>query len=109
MWSVVYLQEAEAELRDLPGTEQAAIRHAVEKLKAIGPRLGDPHTSKVQGADDLRELRPRAGRCAWRAFYRRIADTFVIGAVGPEAKSDPRGFGAACFEAAQRLAKVEDG
>jgi hypothetical protein len=77
VWSVVYLREAESELGELPPTEQVAIRNAVEKLKALGPELRFPHSSKAMGADDLRELRPRAGRCAWRALYRRIGNTFV--------------------------------
>jgi hypothetical protein len=109
MWSVAYLREAESELGELPPTEQVAIRNAVEKLKALGPELRFPHSSKAMGADDLRELRPRAGRCAWRALYRRIGTTFVIAAIAPDGGSDPGGFGAACFRAEQRLAKVEDG
>jgi len=58
--------------------------HAVDKLVALGPTLPFPHQSSVQGVADLRELRPRAGRSRWRAFYRRIGDVFVVAAVGPE-------------------------
>ena len=108
MWSVIYLPEAEAELGDLPATEQVAIRNAVEKLKVLGPQLPFPHSSDVRGADDLREQRPRRGHRAWRAVYRRIGNAFVIGAIGPDAKADSGGFAAACFRAGQRLAKVED-
>jgi hypothetical protein len=56
----------------------------------IGPLLGYPHTSAVRGAPALRELRPRAGRSAYRALYRQIGEVFVVAAVGPEAQSDPR-------------------
>jgi len=43
----------------------------------------------------------------WRAFYRRMGDAFVIGAVGPEAKTDPRGFERALQNAAMRLNETE--
>jgi hypothetical protein len=109
MWSVAYLPEAEAEHDELPAAEQVAIRNAVEKLQTLGPQLRFPHSSKAMGADDLRELRPRAGRCAWRALYRRIGNTFVIAAIAPDGGASSGGFAAACFRAEQRLAKVEDG
>ncbi len=44
------------------------------KLGAYGPLLGYPHTSAVRGAEGLRELRPRAGRSAWRALYRQVGE-----------------------------------
>lgn len=79
----------------------------MEKLEAYGDLLGFPHTSNLKGADRLRELRPRAGRSPWRAFYRRIGDTLVIAAVGPEANVDRRGFRAAVQHAEARLAEIE--
>ena len=82
---------------------------AVEKLEAYGDALGFPHTSNIRDADRLRELRPRAGRSPWRALYRRIGDTLVIAAVGPEASVDPRGFRAAGQHAERRLAEIEQG
>jgi hypothetical protein len=63
MWEVRYHPAAEAELGKLPAAEQAAIRHAVEKLQAVGPDLGYPHSSQTKGIAGLRELRPRAD---WR-------------------------------------------
>ena len=83
------------------------MQNAIDKLEVAGDRLTFPHTSAVQGADRLRELRPRAGRSQWRAFYRRIGDLMVIGSIGPEARSDPRGFQAAVQTAVERLAAVE--
>jgi len=53
--------DAEAELNNLPVAEHAAKLNAIAKLVAIGPTLGFPNTSQVQGTQ-LRELRPRAGR-----------------------------------------------
>jgi len=76
---------------------------------ADGPLPGYPHTSAVRGAEGLRELRPRAGRSAYRALYRRVGEVFVVAAVGPEAQSDPRGFDRAVRRAQERLAKVEEG
>jgi hypothetical protein len=65
--------------------------NAVDKLTVFGPALPFPHSSAIQGAERLRELRPRAGRSPWRAFYRRLSDVHVIAAVGPEAEADKRG------------------
>ena len=49
MWDVVYLPAAEQERDKLPGNERVAIRHAVEKLEALGPDLPFPHSGGVQG------------------------------------------------------------
>lgn len=77
--------------------------------RAMGGQLPYPHSSAVKGADRLRELRPRAGRSPWRAFYRCIGDVAVIGGFGPEARADPRGFRAAVQRAMDRLAAYEAG
>ena len=108
MWSVRYLPEASGELQELPGGERAAMLNAVEKLQALGEQLGFPHTSAVRGTDGLRELRPRSGRSPWRAFYRRIGDVLVIGAIGSEAQHDRRGFDRAVRQAEERLSEVEE-
>jgi hypothetical protein len=94
--------DAVSELRRLPAVEQTAMLNALAKLEAIGPTLGYPHTSQVQGTA-LRELRPRAGRSAWRAFYQRVGDVLRIGAIGPEAHANPRGFRTAVNLAIERL------
>ena len=98
---------AAEEYRGLPQREQDGIDNAIEKLRALGDQLGYPHSSAVKGAEPLRELRPRAGRSRWRAFYRRLGDVMVIGAFGPEANVDPRGFQASGERAAERLAEFE--
>ena len=108
MWSVVYLREAEVERSELPKVEIAAMIHADAKLRTLGPALGYPHTNGVRGEAGLRELRPRAGRSPWRAFYRQIGSGFVIAAVGPEAQVDPYGFRRARRAAVKRLAEVEE-
>jgi hypothetical protein len=105
-WTVYLLPQAEAELRLLPAAERAAVLNA-KKLEALGPDLGYPHSSAVRDADRLRELRPRGGRSAWRAFYRRFGDAFVVAAVGSEAEADPRGFKRAVAAAEVRMEEVE--
>lgn len=108
MWSVVYLDQAGRELRELPVREHNAVLHAVEKLEAAGPGLGYPHSSAVQASGGwLRELRPRAGRSPWRALYQRVGEVFVVAAVAPEARDDQRGFNRAVRRALQRLGDVE--
>lgn len=108
MWAVVYLPEALRERSALPKTERAALINADAKLGAFGPLLDYPHTSAVRGAAGLRELRPRAGRSAWRVLYRQVGEVFVVAAVGPEAQSDPRGFDRTVRHALGRLAEIED-
>ena len=107
-WGVLIHPEAEVELQKLPVKERVAVDSAMEKLRVLGPSLPYPHSSNVQCADNLRELRPRQGRCAWRAFYRKIGDSFVVGAIGPEAQYDHRGFLRAVVQAETRLDEVED-
>jgi hypothetical protein len=99
---------ASAELARIPPREQVAVRNAVLKLEELGPQLGFPHSSAVQDADRLRELRPRAGNCAWRAFYRQLGDAFVVAAVGPEAQVKPRDFTRAVADTEQRLNELEE-
>lgn len=98
---------AAEEYRVLSEREQDAMDNAIAKLRAMGGQLPYPHSSSVKGADRLRELRPRAGRSPWRAFYRCIGDVAVIGGFGPEARADPRGFRAAVQRAMDRLAAYE--
>lgn len=107
-WSYRYLADAVAERNALVPKEKAALINAEAKLAALGPKLPYPHSSAVQGAIRLRELRPRGGRSPWRAFYRQIGDEFFIAAVGPEAQVDPRGFASACRRAEARLAEMEN-
>ncbi|MGI8751546.1 MAG: type II toxin-antitoxin system RelE/ParE family toxin [Acidimicrobiales bacterium] len=88
--------------------ERGALYNAVTKLEAIGPALGYPHTSAVQGSLGIRELRPRAGRSPWRGLYRQVGDRFVVAAIGPEAQHDLRGFKRACAAAEKRLSDLEE-
>jgi hypothetical protein len=63
----------------------------------------------VQCANPLAsELRPRRGSSAWRALYRRIGNSFVIGAILPEAQTDPRGFAKGITIAEQRLVEIAE-
>jgi hypothetical protein len=80
----------------------------MKKLEAIGPALPFPHSSAVKIGTNLRELRPRAGNSPWRAFYRQFGQQFVIGAIGPEADNDPKGFKKAVRAAEERLDEVEE-
>lgn len=109
MWDVLVHPEADTELNKVPAKERVAIMNALDKLRVVGPALGYPHTSQVRSAHHLREIRPRQGRSPWRAFYRQIDQYLVVGAVGPEADVDPKGFRRAVRAAEQRLDDVEDG
>ncbi len=90
--------------------ERAAIQHAREKLEAVGPQLGAPHSSAIKGEDrsGLRELRPRAGRSRWRPIYRRVGPgIFVVFAVAPEAEINKRGFDEKVRDARRRFEELE--
>jgi hypothetical protein len=108
MWEVVYLPEAEEERARLPARDRVAVENAVAKLRAMGSALPHPHSSKVEGWEDIRELRPQAGKSPWRPLYRSVGARFVISAIGPEAKKDRRGFEKACQCAIDRLAELKD-
>ena len=96
--------DAQEEWSQLSAAEYRAMANAFAKLAELGDQLGFPHTSNVQGAEYVRELRPRGGRSRWRAFFRRIGDRMAIGAIGPEARVDPRGFARSVERAEARLA-----
>ncbi|MBM2812353.1 MAG: hypothetical protein HW416_3112 [Chloroflexi bacterium] len=99
--------EAWEEWSQLPTGEYRAMANALAKLRELGDQLGFPHTSNVEGAAHIRELRPRGGRSRCRAFFRRIGDRMAVGAIGPEAKVDPRGFARSIERAEVRLAEME--
>lgn len=108
MWTVTVLDQATEEIGDLSTSERTAVVHAMDKLEALGPQLGYPHTSAVQqSSGELRELRPRAGRSRWRVLYQRVGQVLVLAAIAPEANRDPRGFNRAVRRAEDRLADIE--
>ncbi len=108
MWKVFKHPEAEPEYAVLDAREAVAVDNAVAKLEQAGPTLPFPHSSNVNGADNLRELRPRGGRSRTRALYRQIGKAFVIGAIGPEAKVNPKRWKKAIRDAERRLDEIEE-
>lgn len=105
---VEFTIEARAEYEALPERERFAINSAIEKLREYGNDLGYPHCSAVKNAPGLRELRPRQGRSAWRAFYGRVGERwYIVAAIGAEAQHDPRAFRRAVVNAQKRLAELE--
>lgn len=106
---VLWHPEARTEHKRLPKNERKAIDTVVLRLIADGQSLSHPHCSAVKGSFvGIRELRPRAGNSPWRAFYRRIGNTFVLLAIGPEARVNPKGFEAAIRNAEHRLNEFEE-
>jgi phage-related protein len=105
---VTWLPEATTELELLPAREQVAVLHAADKLQALGDQLRSPHQSAVKNHGSIREFRPRGGRSPWRAFYRRVADEFVIGAAGPEAAVDESKFRQAASDADGRISRYAE-
>jgi hypothetical protein len=108
VWIVVYHPEAEMEYHALSTADRNAVDNAVRKLEMYGPTLPYPHQSAVKSSESIRELRPRGGRSRVRPLYRRFTDTFVIGAVAPEAQVNPRLFDRAVRSATTRFAEIEE-
>lgn len=110
-YSVLWHPAADTERAAISdAAERAAIQHAREKLEAVGPQLGAPHSSAIKGEDGsgLRELRPRAGRSRWRPIYRRVGPgIFVVLAVAPEAEINKRGFDEKVRDARRRFEELE--
>ena len=96
---------ARSEFDALDARERQAMRNALDKLSLLGREITFPHASKVVGADRLWELRPRAGRSRFRAFYRPTPDGILVAAMAPEFHVDPRGFRRAARLAEARLAE----
>ena len=108
VWTVLFHPEAERELETLIVGERAAMLNAVGKLEALGRNLPFPHQSHLEGGTRLRELRPKAGRSRWRGLYGQIGEVFVIVAISPEAKIDPRGFRRAVASAEARRGEIDE-
>jgi hypothetical protein len=83
------------------------VDNAVDKLKALGLALPYPHSSNVQGWEDLRELRPQGRQepvaAALPAGRRRVRHRCDR----PGGEKDKRGFDRACQHAIDRLAELE--
>lgn len=103
---VDFHEDALAELAGLDKRERVALAHSREKLVSLGERLPFPHQSAVAGSNQLRELRPRAGRSPWRAIYAKVRAGFVIVAIAPEAQVNRRGFDKAVRVAHERLVEI---
>jgi len=68
------------------------------------------HTQALSEASSVKACAScgRAGRSRWRPIYCRVnPSTFVVLAVGSEAKIDSRGYDAAVARAVERFAQLE--
>jgi len=81
-WPVVFYRQADGVepadvfIEQQSAAAQAAIDNYIERLAILGPALGFPSTSQVDG--ELRELRPDLGNVHFRLLYRRTDNIFVI-------------------------------
>ncbi|MEZ5080189.1 MAG: type II toxin-antitoxin system RelE/ParE family toxin [Thermoleophilia bacterium] len=90
---MVYDHDAVRELHQVRDKRlRSAIFTAVDKLRILGPKTIEPHSKKIQGANKLRELRPRGGQCTVRPLYvQRNEREYVILAIAPEAVENSSG------------------
>lgn len=98
--------EARQELASLDPRERKAMQNAMAKLEELEVHLGFPHASRVLGTDRIWELRPRAGRSRWRAFFRVQGGVAWVAAIGPESHVDRQGFRRAVKLAEWRLEEL---
>lgn len=77
---VIWDSDAIVDLESLTGRDlRKAAFTAVEKLRALGPRLVPPHMKPLAGESGLLEPRPRQGKTHVRLIYRRYGENeFVI-------------------------------
>lgn len=84
-WEVEYTNEFESWWATLSESEQESLDASVQLLEALGPNLGFPHSSSVNGSKHghLRELRTQSAGQPLRTLYafdpRRIAILLIGG------------------------------
>ena len=102
---VVYDADAVLELEVVKGkSDRKAVFTAVDKLRMLGPKLVPPHMKPLKGEGGLMELRPRQGKSAVRAIYRRTSETdYVILAFA--VKADKADFDQAVVAARERSSR----
>jgi hypothetical protein len=89
LWLVQYIPEAVVDFQAIQARkERVGILNAVDKLVALGPRLGRPHMKSLRGEPNLMELRPRQGRSPFRPIYGRFDDGFKILAIAEKSDFD---------------------
>lgn len=84
-WDVEYTDEFGDWWQGLSETEQVAITASVQLLEELGPHLGYPHSSNIQGSEHghMRELRTQCHGEPYRTLYaydpRRVAILLIAG------------------------------
>ena len=71
MWDVEYTDEFEAWWNSLTESEQEAIAHDVEVLRAVGPILGRPQVDTIHGSrfSNMKELRTQHQGDPYRTLF----------------------------------------
>ncbi len=68
-YKVELLEQAAKFILSLPVKMQAKIQRTIGLLKEFGYSLPEPHSKKIQGIEDLYELRVKLGSDICRLFY----------------------------------------
>lgn len=70
-WDVEYSDEFGAWWQDLSEAEQESVAHSIGLLEALGPNLGHPHSSGINGSkhSHMRELRIQHQGEPYRVLY----------------------------------------
>jgi len=85
---VELLDEAVNFILSLPVKMQAKIQRTIILLKEFGYSLPEPHSKKIRGTENLRELRVKYGSDICRLFYFYWKDRIYVVTSGYIKKSD---------------------
>ena len=84
----------------------AKFRHAFDLLRAFGPAIGKPHVDRIEGEENLWEVRVGHRTGAYRAFFGLATRGSVILVVHGDVKKRDRFTPAVYRLAAQRVAEA---
>jgi len=91
-WNVEYTDEFEAWWEQLTEGDQIALAATVELLEALGPKLGFPHSSGINGSrhSHMRELRTQSKGKPIRTLYAFDPRRSAILLIGGDKTGDGR-------------------
>jgi len=91
-WEVEYTDELESWWLDLTEAEQESIDASVRLLEQLGPNLGFPHTSGIEGSRHahMRELRVQHAGRPYRVLYAFDPRRCAILLIGGDKTGDDR-------------------
>lgn len=111
-WSVLLLDEFDAELAAFPREVQTALLAKARLLERFGPQLGRPHVDTLAGSSyaNMKELRFEAAGGVWRAAFAfdSLRQAVILVAGDKSGGSERRFYRSLIATADRRLGKYLD-